>query len=104
MSDDFVHIREIHDGFEFSVHVQPRAKCSEISGVHNGALKVKVTAPPVDDAANRAVIDFFSTFLHVSKSSVTISAGLKSRHKILRIKGVPLDRLSALVKKPGSPG
>lgn len=82
--------RESAAGLEIRLHVQPRAKRSEISGVHNGALKVKVTAPPVDDAANRAIIEFFSTFLGISRSSLQIISGLKSRDKILRIKGLSL--------------
>jgi uncharacterized protein (TIGR00251 family) len=88
MMESPLHIRETPTGLEIRIHVLPRAKRCEISGAHNGALKVKVTAPPVDDAANRAIIEFFSRLLHVPKSSLTILAGLKSRDKILQIKGL----------------
>jgi uncharacterized protein (TIGR00251 family) len=86
-------VRETAAGLEIRLHVQPRAKRCEISGVHNGALKVKVTAPPVDDAANRAIVDFFSSLLGISKSSLQIVSGLKSKDKKLQIKGISLASL-----------
>jgi uncharacterized protein len=86
--DDALQIRETAAGLKVKLHVLPRAKRCEISGVHNGALKVRVMAPPVDDAANRAIIEFFSTLLAISKSSLCIAAGLKSRDKILQIRGL----------------
>jgi uncharacterized protein (TIGR00251 family) len=85
--------RETAAGLEIRLHVQPRSKRCEISGIHNGALKVKVTAPPVDDAANRAIVDFFSTLLGISKSSLQIVSGLKSKDKKLQIKGISLASL-----------
>jgi uncharacterized protein len=85
-------IRETNMGFEVPLHVLPRAKRSEITGMHNGALKMKVTAPPVDDAANRAIIEFFSKKLGISKSSIQIMSGAKSRDKILQIQGIALSR------------
>jgi uncharacterized protein len=88
--DAALQARETSSGIEVKLHVLPRAKRCEISGTHNGALKVRVTAPPVDDAANRAIIDFFSAFLDIPKSSMSISAGLKSRDKILQIKNLAL--------------
>jgi len=84
-------IRETADGLLVRLHVQPRAKRSEISGIHNGALKVKVTAPPVDDSANRAIVEYFSSLLGISKSCLQITSGLKSRDKILRIKGISVQ-------------
>ncbi len=88
---DGLDIRETAAGLRVRLHVVPRAKKCEISRVHNGALKVKVTAPPVDDAANRAIIDFFSSLLHIPKFRLTILAGHKSRDKVLYIKGLSLD-------------
>jgi uncharacterized protein len=90
MTDAALQVRETSAGIEVKLHVQPRAKRCEISGIHNGALKLKVTAPPVDDAANRAIIGFFSALLDIPKSSLCISAGLKSRDKILQIKNLSL--------------
>ncbi len=81
-------IRETAVGLEVHLHVLPRAKHCEISGIHNGALRVKVTAPPVDDAANRAIIKFLSSLFGISKSSLTILAGMKCRDKVLQIEGL----------------
>jgi uncharacterized protein (TIGR00251 family) len=92
MMDSSLKLRETSLGLEVPLHVLPRAKRCEISGLHNGALKVKVTAPPVDDAANRAIIRLFSDFLHTSKSNISILAGLKSRDKILQIRGVSIHK------------
>ena len=75
-------------GLEIRLHVQPRAKHSEISGIHNRALKIKVTAPPVDDAANRAVVEYLAALLGTSKSSLRIISGLKSRDKTIRKKSL----------------
>jgi uncharacterized protein (TIGR00251 family) len=85
-------VRETAAGLQVPLHVLPRAKHCEISGIHNGALRVKVTAPPVDDAANRAIIRFFSSLLDISKSSLTILAGSKSRNKVLQIEGISAGR------------
>lgn len=97
MTDTPLNIRETALGLEVHIHVQPRARRYEISGIHNGALKVKVVAPPVDDAANRAIIGFFASRLDIPKSSISIPAGSRSKDKILQIKGLSLrsflDRL-----------
>lgn len=98
MTDTSLNIRETAIGLEVHIHVQPRAKRCEISGIYNRALKVKVVAPPVDDAANRAIIDFFASLLNIPKSSISLPAGSKSKDKILQIKGLSLksfrDRLA----------
>jgi uncharacterized protein (TIGR00251 family) len=91
MFDTSLQVHETHRGLEVRLHVQPRARRCEIAGVFDGALKVKVTAPPVDDAANRAIIELFSSLLDIPKSSLRILAGSKSRDKILEIRGVSLD-------------
>jgi hypothetical protein len=91
MSDPRWRIRQTDSGLEVALHVQPRARRDEIVGVHNGALKLKVSAPPVDDAANRAVIEFFAALLDVPKTRLQIVAGLKSREKVLRIESVSIS-------------
>lgn len=88
-------ISETNEGLTVRLHVLPRAKFSEIAGLHNGALKVKITAPPVDDAANRSIIEFFSKLLGVSRSNLKILTGNKSRDKVLQIKGLSLIDLMA---------
>jgi len=91
MIDSGLQIRETGLGLEIRLHVQPRAKRCEISGVHNGALKIKVTAPPVDDAANRAIIEYLARRLGVSKSKLCVLSGSRSRDKILQIKSVSTE-------------
>ena len=88
MDNVSLQIRETAAGLEVRIHVQPRARRSELSGIHNGTLKIKVLAPPVDDAANRAIIEFFSSLLDISKSSIRITSGQKSRDKTLLIQGL----------------
>jgi len=73
---------------EVSLHVQPRARRDEIVGTHDGALKLKIAAPPAENAANRAVLDFFAKLLDLPKSRLRILAGEKSRRKTLRIEKV----------------
>ncbi|MDR0311647.1 MAG: DUF167 domain-containing protein [Acidobacteriota bacterium] len=90
-------IRETANGLEARLYAQPRAQRSEIAGIHNGALKIKISAPPVDDAANRAIVDFFADLLDIPKSRVRLASGLKSRNKTLIVEGVSRDRfISAL--------
>jgi len=88
---------ETKAGIVVRLHVQPRARRCEVAGVHDGALKVKVTAPPVEDAANRAVIEFLSKSLDVPKSSLQILAGGKSRDKVLQISGLSLADFRARI-------
>jgi uncharacterized protein (TIGR00251 family) len=88
MNSSDLKIRETGLGLEIQLHVLPRAKRSELSGLHNGALKLKITAPPVDDAANRAIVEFFSRLLGISKSGIQIVSGLKSREKTLQVQGI----------------
>ena len=72
----------------FSVRVVPRASRDVIEGEHAGALKVRVTAPPVDDRANQALRRLLAEHLNVPVSAVRIVAGEKSRNKRVAIAGV----------------
>jgi uncharacterized protein (TIGR00251 family) len=81
-------IRETPSGLDVPLHVQPRARRTELAGWHNGALKLKVQAPPVDNAANQSIVHFFSQLLDIPKSRMAITSGARSRSKILRIQGI----------------
>ena len=74
-------------GATFSIRVQPRAARTAISGTVGDALKVSVSAPPLDGRANAAVVEFFSEVLSVPRSAVQVVAGERSRNKIVRIAG-----------------
>jgi uncharacterized protein (TIGR00251 family) len=82
---------DIHDtlaGATFSVRVQPRARKNAITGELGGALKLALTAPPVEGKANQACIEFFAKLLRVPRSSVTIASGQSNRRKVIRIAGM----------------
>lgn len=72
----------------FSVRVQPRASNNQIAGVHGDALKVRLTAPPVDGAANKELIEFLADIFDVGRQSIRIVGGESSRSKIVEIDGV----------------
>jgi len=78
-------ILEHESSVSFGVRVHPRAKKNAITGEVGDALKVALTAPPVDGKANDACIDFFAKLLKVPRSSVTIAAGQTSRNKVIRV-------------------
>jgi uncharacterized protein (TIGR00251 family) len=71
-----------------SVRIQPRASKNEITAMENGSLKIRLTAPPVDGAANEALIRFLADTFAVSKSQVEIVSGQTSKNKIVRIEGI----------------
>ena len=81
-------IRETAGHITFSIKVQPRAKKNTINGTVGDALKVSLTAPPVDGKANQAVIEFFSGIFKIPRSSITIASGKTSRLKVICIVGV----------------
>jgi uncharacterized protein (TIGR00251 family) len=72
----------------FAIKVHPRAKKNAITGELGDALKVSLTAPPVDGRANDACIEFFAKLLKVPRSSVTIASGQTSRNKVIRVAGI----------------
>jgi uncharacterized protein (TIGR00251 family) len=83
-----VDAREAGGRVRFSVHVQPRASRSELVGVHGSALKIRLSAPPVDGAANEALVIFLAALFAVPRRAVRILAGESSRSKIVEIEGV----------------
>lgn len=90
-------ITEVADGVVIRLHLQPRASRTEICGIQGEELKVRVTSPPVDDAANRLCLEFFAKLFRLPKSSLEIISGHKSRHKRLSVSGTSLKDASALI-------
>ncbi len=80
-----------------TVHVQPRAAKNQVAGLHDGALKLRLTAPPVDGKANKAVIACLASLLGVSKSSLSLVSGHKSRRKQVLVQGVDQDTARRLL-------
>lgn len=81
-------IRDTPHGATFAVRVQPRARKNAIAGEIGDALKITLTAPPVEGRANDACIHFLADFLKVPRSSITIAAGETSRNKVIRVAGI----------------
>ncbi len=75
------------DGVLLSVKVQPRAAKNQIAGIQGNELKIHVTAPPVDAAANEALIELLAEKLGCGKNRIEIIRGHKSRHKVLKLHG-----------------
>ena len=86
-------VREVADGATFAIRVHPRAKKNAITGEIGDALKLSLTAPPVDGKANAACIDFFAKLLKVPRSSVTIASGETSRNKVVRVIGLSAEEV-----------
>jgi len=80
-------VRDTSAGVTFAVRVQPRARKNAITGIFGQALKLALTAPPVEGKANQACVEFFAEFLNVPRASVTIVGGQTSRNKVIRIAG-----------------
>jgi uncharacterized protein YggU (UPF0235/DUF167 family) len=91
-------------GSELTLSISPRAAANALELTPDGTLKVRVAAPPVDGAANAALLRYLSTALDIPKSQLSISAGHTSRHKRILITGLsPADldqRLQNAVGKP----
>jgi uncharacterized protein (TIGR00251 family) len=79
-----------------SVHVQPRAARSEIVGLHGAALKVRLQAPPVDGAANEALVALLADRLGVARRAVKVVAGASSRAKTVEVEGTTEAAVRAL--------
>ena len=92
----------------FGVHVQPRASRSEITGERDGALRVRLTAPPVDNAANEALVEALAKALRVPRRDIRIVAGATSRRKVVEIDGVTAEQVQTLAledpEDPEDPG
>jgi uncharacterized protein (TIGR00251 family) len=80
------------------LHVQPRAARTELAGLHGGALKVRLSAPPVDGAANDALIRFIALRLGVPQRAVTLERGTSSREKTVKVEGIAVDAARAALE------
>ena len=81
-------VTAVPGGVRVRLRVQPRASRSEIVGIVGDALKVRLAAPPVDGAANDALIRFLAESLHAPRSSLTLVSGGTSRSKVIDIQGI----------------
>lgn len=89
-------VRSVARGVRFEVRVQPRASRSEIVGEQEGALRVRLAAPPVDGAANDALIELLADLLDVPKRDIRILTGTTSKRKVIEVDGVTAVQVLAL--------
>jgi hypothetical protein len=92
-------IHETAAGVSFAIKVQPRARRNAIVGELGDALKVALTAPPVDGRANGACIDFLADALNVERSEIAIVSGETSRNKIIRVSESPPQNCMAALAR-----
>jgi uncharacterized protein len=86
-------LSESRGAIRLSIHVQPGARKNAVLGVHDGALKVAVSAPPVDGKANEAISTFIAEAMHVPGRAVTVVSGHASRRKVLNIESVTMEEV-----------
>jgi uncharacterized protein len=82
------------------VYIQPRAAKTELAGMHGNSIKIRIAAPPVDNAANYALVEFIAERLGIAKRSVRVVSGATSRKKVLEIDDVSADRITAAFERP----
>jgi uncharacterized protein (TIGR00251 family) len=88
------YIREQAGGVLLSIKLQPRASKNEIGQPLGNELRIKVTAPPVDAAANQALIALLADVLDCSRGQIELVRGRTSRHKFIRVQGISVDELA----------
>lgn len=81
-----------------TLHIQPGAKKTEISGLHGDALKIRLAAPPVDGKANEALIHFLAKTLDIARSAICLKSGQTSRRKVLEIQANDKAVIAALIR------
>ena len=84
-------------GLTFAVRVVPRASRSEIAGEHNGALRVRIAAPPVSGAANRELVRILAKTFKLPQNAVEIVSGTNSKSKTVRVRGADAATLEQLI-------
>jgi uncharacterized protein (TIGR00251 family) len=77
------------------VYVQPRAAHTATAGLHDGCIKIRLAAPPVDGAANAALLAFVAERLGIAKQNVRLIAGHGARRKVLEVDGLSLEAIQA---------
>jgi uncharacterized protein (TIGR00251 family) len=92
-------LHETAAGVTFAIKVQPRARRNAVVGELGGAVKIALTAPPVDGRANQACIEFFAELLSLPRSAIEIVSGQSSRSKVIRVAGISVQQLRVLLQR-----
>ena len=91
-----IECKESGGALTFKVRVVPRASKSAVVGEHEGALRVRVAAPPVEGAANEALIKFLAKEFGVPARDVEIRSGHTSKTKVVRVAGASAEKLESI--------
>jgi len=91
-------VQDSPEGAVLTVHVQPKASKTEYAGLHGGALKFRVAAPPVEGAANEALCAYLAGLFGLPKKAVVVQNGQASRKKRVLLIGVTTDRAQAVLR------
>ena len=86
-------IEQTADGVRLWVKAVPRASRSEVAGIHGNVVRIRLAAPPVDDAANEQLVRFLADALSVQRSAVHVVSGQASRSKVILINGVTMEQV-----------
>lgn len=92
-----------HDAVYVDIHVQPGAKTTALAGLHAGALKVRISSPPIEGRANLEVRQYFAELFHLPTGGVSIQRGERGRSKRLAVRGAALDTIAAILAKQLNP-
>lgn len=88
-------IEQSADGVRMRLRIQPRASHNEVTGFHGDAVKIRLSAPPVDGAANESLVRFLAEQLGVTRSAVRLVSGQSSRLKVVAIHGLRVEEVTA---------
>ncbi len=98
MSQLDVTVDQARGTVSFAVRVQPRASRDEVAGVSDGAMKIRLCAPAVENRANEALVEFLATVLKTSKTAVRIRSGEQSRTKRVEVFGITRQQIEGLLQ------
>jgi hypothetical protein len=87
------YLHQAEGGITIDLYIQPRASKNEITGMQGEELKVRLTSPPVEGAANKLCCEFFAKLLGVARGQIKLAAGERSRHKRLFIQGATVEEV-----------
>ncbi len=93
-----VELRQRGEAVSFRVRVVPRASRDKIAGIHDGAVRIRLTAPPVEGAANEALVAFLSSALRVPKRDIETVSGQTARNKVVSVTGLSPEEVEARLR------
>jgi uncharacterized protein (TIGR00251 family) len=92
--------KDARTGTAITVKVIPRAKKNEVAGLmDDGSIRIRLTAPPVEGAANQALVDFLAELLGLHRSQIEIVAGLSSEHKLVSLVGIAPQAVDGILRR-----